>query len=249
MRSLTVTTRLEVLCLVALFTVGCSAHKKDGTFIVFQGLKHHALGNAKLRIKGDQLVVSNMGSTGEDGVLIELGSTVRRWDTEWVRLDDRSEGAPKDGAFLVLTSRGTVNGVKDQVIGTAKAVDVGDHIEIYADYTSIGGKSYTSIVFDGGRNGKAVARADRQTEFAGQRIRWPFTGHVSGNNGIAIDFDWRGFKDRIVLGDGSSGEGDYLCTIPEDYAARVSEMAAVTIQTKGISSLLLTSEATTRVGD
>jgi hypothetical protein len=238
-------TGLKVLSLLALLTADCAAYRKDKGFVMFQGLRHSALGNARLTIKGDTLVLSNLGSTGEDGVLIELASTVKHWYAEWTPLDDRAGNAPADGAYLALTSRGTINGVENQVIGTARSVDAGKYIEISADYKAIGGRTFTAIIFDGGRDGKAVARAPGQTEVAGQRIRWPFSGHVSGNNGIAIDFDWRGFRDRITLGDGSSAEGDYLCTIPDKHAATVGKMVAVAIQTKGISALVLTSERVT----
>ncbi|MGD0539823.1 MAG: hypothetical protein ABSC03_19510, partial [Verrucomicrobiota bacterium] len=55
--------------------------------VVYQGLTNSSLGNATLAVSGSQLVVSNLGSSGQDGVSIALPGNLSALETHWQALD------------------------------------------------------------------------------------------------------------------------------------------------------------------
>lgn len=78
--------------------------------LMFRGLPHTSLGTAELTPNADntQLTVSNIGSSGEDGVSIDLGES-GGWDGEWLPIDD----TVSDGAWIEQIFYGNVDGTND----------------------------------------------------------------------------------------------------------------------------------------
>ena len=95
------------------------------------GNSHHALGGARLLPDGDRLVVSNIGSSGEDGVRIDLGAA----DNLEVRtgIDLRHPGARFE-----LGGVGSVGGTPGQPLGLFGCQNVNGAVQAVADYKLLG---------------------------------------------------------------------------------------------------------------
>ncbi len=80
----------------------------------FRGLTHVALGSAKLTAgAGDTLIVSNIGSSGQDGVRVLLPEDMAGYDANWADIGDPN--TLPEGASLKWTVNGIINGVEQPV--------------------------------------------------------------------------------------------------------------------------------------
>jgi len=92
--------------------------------VVFAGLTHDPLGPARLRVDAsNHLIVSNIGSSGLDGVRVELGES-EFWEAALARFD---RAAPLGASLSVKATAATVAGpVVAAAVGLVKnAADVG----------------------------------------------------------------------------------------------------------------------------
>jgi len=116
--------------------------------VLYSGLEHSALGMASLTLQGDTLVVSNIGSSGEDGVAIDVGSATA-WEVSRV-LD------AQPGGVLTQFALGLVEGEPGRLATSARMEDDnGSHVVFSADYTPIGSPTQTIEVY---KEGILVAR-------------------------------------------------------------------------------------------
>src|SRR5690349_8968841 len=60
---------------ICLALLALSMLMAKGQSLLFQGLTNNSVGNASLVISSDQLEISNLGSSGQDGVDLQLNST------------------------------------------------------------------------------------------------------------------------------------------------------------------------------
>ena len=114
--------------------------------VIFDGLVHAALGRATLDIVSNDLVVSNLGSSGQDGVSVALGvPTARVLNFHYPN--------PQGDGTLTLTSLGSYAGqpVTAQAVMRTIITFTGD-IQTYAfDPSPQGASTYTMRIFDGSR--------------------------------------------------------------------------------------------------
>ncbi len=102
------------------------------------GLKHSPRGDAALSTPGaDMLVVSNIGSSGEDGVSVDLGEAAGGWF-------GHSE-APASGS-LSVTAVGVQNGTPDTMFATAIAT-IGATSSITLNVTNVPGTTFTRNLY------------------------------------------------------------------------------------------------------
>ncbi|MEM6726851.1 MAG: hypothetical protein AAF598_22625, partial [Bacteroidota bacterium] len=107
----------------------------------FNGLDHSGLGGASLNESNGQLTVSNIGSSGLDGVSIDLGeSDGFRFD--WQPLDTSLEG-------LIIGSSGLVSGQPDQSLGEVIIFPALTGYQFTCDYLSLGVSSLRIEVWNG----------------------------------------------------------------------------------------------------
>jgi hypothetical protein len=97
------------------------------------------------------LEVLNLGSSGQDGVATQLpppaGGAVTH---EVFMLDIDPTNSLPSGAFLHVTTLGTLGGIPDQEVGTLHIEKVGANIEYTADFSSVGSTTQTIEVYDQG---------------------------------------------------------------------------------------------------
>ena len=132
---------------------------------------HEALGNARLGTPSAALRVSNLGSSGQDGVRVHLGEADSA-TVVFVPLDPQNT-APV-GSTLTTSARGRLNGVDDQSLGEfviTKASDGTAHdFQLDVDFGQIGSPTYRLQLFQGGA---PVLDLPGQTGIVGFLSSWP----------------------------------------------------------------------------
>ncbi len=108
---------MRILMMSAVASVAFASCAASAQPISAFGLPHEALGQAVLRPSGDELIVSNIGSSGQDGVSIDLGEA----EFHVVTFEPPPLTSLPDGAFLETTVRGEVDGVPDQFVWSIRS--------------------------------------------------------------------------------------------------------------------------------
>ena len=111
------------------------------------GLDHTSLGNAHLTVVDGSLVVSNIGFGGGDGVLVSLPSNTTLWGAH---IND--VGIQADGSFFQMTGLGTVNGMQNQIVSTARmtSFEGGSFYTLDTDLSAVTSHSVLAQYFLGG---------------------------------------------------------------------------------------------------
>ena len=103
------------------------------------GVFHGPLGGANLEAPFGALSVANIGSSGQDGVSIDLGR-VNSFDIGLDPiLDGNGDPLQNAGAYLDATAVGSLGNVPDQPLGTLRVTQLAlGNYQITADFTDIG---------------------------------------------------------------------------------------------------------------
>jgi hypothetical protein len=148
--------------------------------LVYQGLTNTGLGNATMALANanGQLIVSNLGSSGQDGVTITIPTNMLSLDVGFLALDP-SNSLPV-GAYLQSAVIGTAGSVTNGVLWTTTTTKVGtSNYSVSADFSPIGATTYSvQAYFQGalvgqGSNGPLcyVTSYATSTAFSGQQVR------------------------------------------------------------------------------
>jgi len=116
---------------VALFALPFVARAGGGR-VTFQGFVNEPLGQADLSLVRDDLHVTNIGSSGSDGVAVDFG-----FPPPEIELDLVDAPLGPDGAFVELTTVGIVDGMPDQVLLVQRVEDIGDVWALSTDTTPL----------------------------------------------------------------------------------------------------------------
>jgi hypothetical protein len=187
---------------------------------VHHGLVHTAIGTATLDVKSDRLVVSNIGSSGQDGVSVDLGQAAA-WDAHWQPLDPTGE-LPVSASVQseIFGAAGTTS---NGLLGSWKMTkaDAGRY-EVTANFSPLGASSVTLEVYNGTT---LMARLTGQSQ----------DGVLANVNGCVDDDHWGNptpsgpyglpgrwggaltFLDTRTFdfGSGITAQGDRLVILPE----------------------------------
>jgi hypothetical protein len=117
--------------------------------LVYQGLTNTSLGHASITAVGSSEVISNLGSSGQDGVSFALASNYSAFGTQWLPIDP-SNSLPV-GAYVQALILGTGNGVTNGVLGTITVRKAGanDYL-VSADFSADGVSNYTAQAYSSG---------------------------------------------------------------------------------------------------
>jgi hypothetical protein len=149
------------------------------------GLPHDVLGQAELNKDADgNLVVSQIGSTGLNGVEIDLGQA-GGWDGEWSEIDQSTLPV---GAFLQTKLTGSVDGIPNAEIGTARVVKTAQSVALQTSFASLGA---TTLRYDFYRAGQLIEThkgqpGNQPLRMAAGGTKWTRDAHYSiiGSAGI-----------------------------------------------------------------
>jgi len=130
--------------LIALSLVGIialSAGEARANTLNFNGLTHTSTGVATLAPAGPNLAVSNIGSSGLDGVSVDIDPSAL-YKMDWLPLDGLN-ATPLNVNLLSIGIRGRAGGpVQALGISTIQRTPAGTSYEIAADYTAAGSATY-----------------------------------------------------------------------------------------------------------
>jgi len=219
-------------------------------FVEFAGLLQGSLGQAGLSVTGGQLTVGNLGSSGQDGVEIELGAPSQR------KLDLFYQVPASDGS-ISFTGIGTVGTQTDQPIASSSIAFSGDTGTVSFDYSAIGAATYTLRIYNGKQlvhesHGHPSGPCVIQDRFIYKKL--PLDDWHLGWFEEVGDFDvvWHdGYctqtsqdtSTQRVIG-GPTVLGNLLLAIPENPTMVVGSASRARIQTSGqITSLQFSSES------
>lgn len=145
MSRLTVAARLAALSLAATTTAAAQG-------VQWEGLDHFPIGGAQVAVQpGNHLVVSNIGSSGQDGVRIALppqsGNIVHSLFLD--PMDPAGNVTP--GGFVETVYRGELGGQPDRVLSTARKTRAqSGELRLETDYSPIGALGSRIFVHNNG---------------------------------------------------------------------------------------------------
>jgi hypothetical protein len=213
-------------------------------FVQFNGLVHGSLGSATLTapVAGatPTLTVSNLGSSGQDGVAIAF-PPITRWDGQWLDVD--SGGLSAVGSRLQFTAYGATPGSASQPVATVRTTKTGTgNFLIAADFSTIGSSNRTVEIYNGTN---LVSKLAGQSGLVGTCSTWPRDLHISCCP-LRITVTWNGGGGSgggtlFTLNGGGTSVGDSLVLTPENPDA-VAFFTQVQIQAAGLASLQITDE-------
>jgi hypothetical protein len=205
--------------------------------LVYQGLTNTSLGNALIANQLDHgsnsLVVSNLGSSGQDGVSIALNPG-NNFAGSWLALDP-SNTLPV-GAYVQNQMIGTAGAVHNGVLGWTRCTKAGtSNYVITVDYTPLGSSSHTVQVYNGS---VLVAQVTGQTGALCATVKLP-PGTCTINPWL--NDEWPS-PTLITISGGPMVLGTEILMIPEG-AAPVSSITAEQILAANIPAITITNES------
>ncbi len=209
--------------------------------VSYQGLLCTSLGNAALSAAGSQLVISNLSSSGQDGVSFALPAGAPALDIGWQPMD-QSNTLPV-GAYVQSRVVGSSGAITNGVLGTLTVTKAGtSNYVISANYTNIGVTTFTLQAY---LQGVLVAQATNQsgpdlaTE-ANMATTGDFTFTGGDREGsVSSDSDI-----QLVLMAGQSVTCDKLEVFPEN-SPFTNPPTAFQLIPFGVPSMTLTTVAAT----
>jgi hypothetical protein len=222
---------------------------------VFYGLASTALGGAKLSTDPcGHLKIGNIGSNGQDGVNITLPKNLILWHADMESLEDPNNPIP-DGAFVDVTSIGTINGLPNQVVSVSHHEKTGAYMTTTADFSSLEPTSLTAAYY---LSGELVLEEENiNPSLASWRSG---DGGVDDRGvwvGIKIDIHWLwGFiplpypskiyiwdhATYIVTPQGNHVQADTVAVYAMGTTVSLDEYSDVSITAAGIPEITITNE-------
>jgi hypothetical protein len=184
-------------------TFGTVAEASAAPVNIF-GLEHTALGGATLQVvsgtAGDQLVVSNIGPSGADGVSVALPSNTTLWEAHINDLGNL--GSYEPGSFLQITSIGTIDGVPNQIAATGRATNLGSQVGINFDLSTVSSAPLKAeYFFNGSLIATEIVPNNPSVEWLA--ARWPFDGDLTVcpfiPRCVDVSITWKGFGSGVSL--------------------------------------------------
>ncbi len=212
--------------------------------VEFSHLPHQALGHAQMSATGDHLTISNIGSSGEDGVSIDLDEAV-----EWgVNFDPALMYWPVGSAFGT-TASGSIGGGTGSGIGSAALGVVGsDALEFRCDFSPLGAESYTVVILDDGAVvltetglSEAFTAVVSTTGITPQPIHLGL--HGDGDDAWTRLMLSEETGEVIFTGPFGSAQGDEVLFIAEDVDNTVDYLARIDLRANDVQILTIPGES------
>lgn len=213
------------------------------------GQSHHSLGQATFQASQERVVVSNIGSSGNDGVNIGLvGIVVPRQTLALDVVVEPVDLGVKD-AMIQIEATGTLGGVAATSLGSAELRNAGDSIEVFVSSETPDATDSEIAVFNNGiLHGVIRARTNA--------IVGVVTGVAPSIVGFGIASEFPEFPNSFVLRwdgvasfvsqDGTMLEGDMFLLLPDafrDSQEVLNGLASFSIRAANTSSLVIIAES------
>jgi hypothetical protein len=215
--------------------------------VIYKGLPHTPLGAASLSIIADILVVGNIGSSGLDGVSIDVSRPPPDRTLTWgfETPDTLDPAVLPTGAFRRVTLIGEIDGVPGQVAIQTTIEDVGDSLLLMADFSFVGSSAVTvNLYLGGGLVGQVTGYSG-----PGIQIDEPFGSTTIETYWVRPDGTiWKceiittGAHTVQIIG-GPSALADEIEVIPEGQTASLNKLTNVRIEAADLPSIPITDES------
>ena len=240
------------------------AFVSESAGLLFGDIVVSNLGNATLTLVDTTLVVGNIGTSGEDGVQIDLGEA-QRYDAVWEDIDP--EGTIDDGAYATITKYGGGTGFSDQIASTFQTIKSAGEWGLSADFSEVGAAALSLvavledsiIVFDTGYVAPIIwwpnpPDDDHWPSPWPLPDPWPFPDYKDGSkSGTASNGCWpteddgpfpfsfpaspsKGTTDIVIA--------DCIGFVPEDDTLDFDNLSKVEFRLSGIPEIVFTSLST-----
>jgi len=204
----------------------------ENSSLVYQGLTNTALGNATIVKTNKTITISNLGSSGQDGVSILLGPG-NDFAAGFQDLDPGN--ALPAGAYLQSQLIGSAGTVTNGLLGFEQVTKLGTtNYSISVDYSAMGSSSHTIQVFNGT---VLVAQLTGQPSPLCATVKLP-PGTCTIN--VELNMEWNKAT-LIALNGGPAVLGTGILFIPESAAA-ITAVTADQFLSANIPSLVITNE-------
>ena len=213
---------------------------------LYGGLDHSPLGTATLTVQTNgtgtnRLVISNLGSSGQDGVEIRVNS-VDKWHAHWLDLDAGNTLAV--GAFVQTTARGPLGGLTDQALGSVRVQKAGNQAyDVSANFSPLGASTRTVEAY---YQGALVARVTGQSGLVGRASSSSYSTDFEAGCCpfyLTISVDWgHGSGTALALNGGPTVIADHIFITPEGGTPLAGRPTSIWLQAAQIPSLVLTQE-------
>lgn len=225
--------------------------------VTFSGLEHCPVGNAVLEVDEAHLVVSNIGSTGNDGVSIAFPSPTEYWHLELLPLGgpgDTPNGTP-DGAFIEVNGRGVLDGVPNQIVTVSHHEVVDQEVIGSLEFLPVEPAPLTSDFYCDGvlvHTETTGSPRDVRSWWGWLKSLWPdsFAGYYKQGHTPRYD-EWGGIIDWQVCADVTTPQDLQLLTDlievrTEGSGIPFAGYSGVTIIAKDVPSITIVSETVKR---
>lgn len=199
-----------------------------GAPVLFGGSLHTALGQAGVSTGGGHLTISNIGSSGLDGVSIDIGESAAFVTRMMLRSELWQQGDTMQTMFIATGGP----------VGTAGLRRSPNGYEALVDFAPLGSPTYTAILFD---DGDFVTSA---SGLSGPAVELRFFGEVAIECDCSIDaWQWSVDIDVEFEIGASLFTGDQIVFEPDFPQAAGGGLVRAELTAQGVSALSIESEA------
>jgi len=206
---------------------------------------HTALGTGAITSSGDLLSVSNLGSTGNDGVSIDLDDA-GTFHLDWLPIDPDNAALP--GASLVTTVRGEIDGVGAGILARSqeiKSLSTG-MIEVTVDFGDLGATgAFVEVYRNGEQTGVVDYGAVTDVTYSTPTVSVDRDGTWIPGVGYANELSYGGTNPALIsFPGGEVFEADFVVAKPRfDGAAPTGVTKSIDFLVSGYPSITFIAES------
>ncbi len=233
-------------CSTILSTVGGISETtlRRERLIAFEGrFPQEALGRAVFEAKEDQLTLSNLGTSGDDGLTVHL-DRAKTFHMEWLDLDPAS--SLPTGAGMEFRSTGTLTGGgSEKDLGTLSLAKAQDNLEVTADFTAIESPTQLLEIYRDGQLIETMPGNSQPVNISAlaNAFPWPIGADKIGGTGTTTcyvlkwpqDVLFGTFARQLIV-------GDELRILAENQNERLAHLDSFTVQTMAIPEMTILDE-------
>jgi hypothetical protein len=224
---------------------GADSFQFSGEELGLFGNGHTGLGTATLLADAGMLTVGNLGSSGNNGVGINLAGSLNAL-ASFALPDFSAVQGPHPAPWIQASIVGGLGGVSGQNLGSLRFTSVaGGGAQVDADFSPVGASTQTIEVRSGGQlvqritgNMGSIGSVSALPNGLGEQS----AGSPTGAPGYTASF---GQAVQMSIGSGTSVQGDELRVFPENPSQPIGEPQALNLVGSGFESFAIVGETTT----
>jgi hypothetical protein len=208
----------------------------------FSANGHTGLGDGTLTARGGTLTVGNLGSSGNDGVSIDLENSLN-FLASFAPIDFSAVQGPFPHPWIQASALGVLGAVPNHDLGSLRFTSVTSAVvQVDADFTPVGASTHTIEIW---QSGQLVRRITGHAGIVGTLNVWPSgIGKLGGVAPGSVSCFWATFPAgvRVNVAGGPTLDGDELRVLVENPSASIGALQRLQFQASGLDSFTLENE-------